>query len=158
MTGRLLAGLLVCWATSARAQDVETPHGDWMFGADANLAAASTTNGQGVMLGLVCSPNCVIYISSDMPCRADRDYDGSMESTAGNHPVRFTCQLVEGRFTLLASPTEAFIDAAAHAETLTFRVTLDAGATAFSFSLRGAYQAIYVALERAVAIEDASTI
>lgn len=70
----------------------------------------------------------------------------------GSQPVRFTCRLVEDRFALLTPATEGLIDAAAHAEELTFRVLLDDGSRAFRFSLHGAFQAIYEALERAMAL------
>ena len=152
----MLAAMLLLCAAPGRAQDIEAAYGDWMFGADRELAAASTTNGEGVMLGIVCSPDCVTYISSEVPCRPNGHYEGTMESSIGTYPVRFVCQLVEGRFTLLATPTQELIDATAHAEELTFRVTLDDNSRAFRFSLRGAFQAIYAALQRAMALAGAS--
>ena len=153
---RILAGMLFLFATTAHAQDVETAYGDWVFGADSELAAASTTNNDGVMLGIVCSPDCISYISSEVPCRPGDRYEGTMESTIGVHPIRFTCQLVQGRFTLLATPTEEMIDATAQAEELVFRVLLDDSRRAFRFSLRGAFQAIHAALERAMALAGVS--
>lgn len=148
----LLAGLLLAGTAPARAQEVTATYGDWVFGADSELAAASTANEDGQMLGLVCSPNCLLYISSEMPCREGAQYDGTMESTLGDQPTRFLCRLVEGRFALLATPTEALIDATRQAETLRFRVPLESGMTTFRFSLNGAYRAIYAALERAMAL------
>lgn len=155
----LAAGALLLLAGPALAQDVETTYGDWVFGADTAMAAASTANDDGAMLGIVCSPDCIAYISSAVPCRAGNQYDGTMESTIGVHPVRFTCQIIEDRFTLLATPTQELIDATARADELTFRIVLDdAGRTAFRFSLHGAFQAIYATLEHAIGLAGSSTI
>ena len=43
----------------AAAQDVMATSGDWQYGADTELAAASTRNAQGWLFGLVCSPDCI---------------------------------------------------------------------------------------------------
>jgi hypothetical protein len=154
---RLFALILACCAATARAQEAGATYEDWQFAADATLATASTTNEDGEAFGIVCSPDCITYIASEMPCSPEDTYEGTMESAIGVEPVRFTCRVVEERFTLLFTPAETLIDASVGAEDLTFRVLLDDGNRAFRFSLRGAFQALYAALERATALAQRST-
>ena len=139
-------------ATPAAAQDVMARAGDWEYGSDAELAAASTRNPEGSLFGLVCSPNCIGFVESARPCEEGRIYDGTMSSPGRADPLRLECRHLEGRYALLFTPNGAFIETLRNGPEAT--VSVRAGGAAdivFRFSLSGAYDAIYVTLATAVA-------
>jgi hypothetical protein len=139
-------------ATPAAAQDVMATAGDWEYGADSELAAASTRNDQGWLFGLVCSPNCIGFIESDRPCEPGRRYDSIMRSAGREDPVPLECRPLEGRFAMLFTPTPAYIEMLRNGREVTVSVRLGGTAdTDFRFSLNGAYDAIYVTLATAIA-------
>ena len=140
----------------ASAQDAMATAGDWQYGADASLAAASTRNAQGWLFGLVCSPNCIGFIEHDQPCVEGQRYDGRMKTARREDPVPLECRRLNDRYALLFTPTEAFIDMLTSGPEVTVSVRLRGdAATDFRFSLNGAYDAVYVTLATAVAASGA---
>lgn len=147
-----LALASLCGPASAAAQDVMASAGDWQYGADAELAAASTRNAQGWLFGLVCSPNCIGFVESDQPCESGRRYDGIMASTGREDQVALECHPLDGRYALLFTPTETFIEMLTSGPHVTVSVRLGGTAdTDFRFSLNGAHAAVYVTLATAMA-------
>jgi hypothetical protein len=147
-----LALAALCSPAAAKAQDVMASAGDWEYGADAELAAASTRNAQGWLFGLVCSPDCIGFVESDQPCEPGRSYQGLMKSTGREDPVPLECRPLNGRYALLFTPTAAFIRMLTSGPRVTVSVRLRGTAdTEFRFSLNGAYDAIYVTLATAIA-------
>jgi hypothetical protein len=137
---------------ASAAQDVMATSGDWEYGADAELAATSTRNAQGWLLGMVCSPNCIGFIEHDQPCEQGRRYEGRMRTARRDDPVPLECRPLNGRYALLFTPTAAFIDLLTSGPEVTVSVRLRGDAdTDFRFSLNGAWDAVYVTLARAVA-------
>ncbi len=147
-----LALAALCSPAAIGAQNVMAASGDWEYGADATMAAASTRNAQGWLFGLVCSPNCIAFIENDQPCEEGRRYDGVMKTARREDPVPFECRHLEGRFALMFTPTEVFIDMLTSGPDVTVSVRLRGNAdTDFRFSLNGAYDAVYVTLATAIA-------
>lgn len=147
-----LALTVLCNPATATAQEVMARAGDWDYGADPELAAASTRNAQGWLFGLVCSPNCIGFVESDHPCEPGRRYDGLMKSTGRQDPVPLECRPLDGRYALLFTPTAAFIETLTNGPEVTMSVRLSGTAdTDFRFSLNGAYDAVYVTLATAIA-------
>lgn len=139
-------------ATPAAAQDVMARSGDWEYGSDAELAAASTMNAEGSMFGLVCSPSCIAFIETDQPCEPGRAYDGTMTSPGRADPMQIECRPVEGRFALLFTPNEAFIATLSNGPDVIVSVRVGAAQNrVFRFSLVGAFDAVYVTLATALA-------
>lgn len=154
---RWFASMLAATVSVATAaQEPPGVVGDWTYGMDQGIAGASTTNAQGARFGIVCTDYCIGFIESDRACRADAEFAGMMRSTLGEEPTTLTCYRLEDHFVLTLRPTEALIDATEHGTELSFTVTLEGTEpTVFSFSLRGAYDAIYLTLAAAVdAAED----
>lgn len=153
--GRLwlwLALAALCGPAAATAQEVMASTGDWEYGADTELAAASTRNAQGWLFGLVCSPNCIGFVESDQPSDTGRRYEGLMKSAGREDPVPLECRPLNGRYALLFTPTAAFIRMLSSGPQVTVSVRLRGTAdTDFRFSLNGAYDAIYVTLATAIA-------
>lgn len=155
--GKVIAlGLaLTVAAAPARAQEDVAASGDWLYRADADLAAAWTSNADGAVLGMVCARNCTNYIDIGRACRDGERYPGRMEGRTGTFPVEFTCRLVEDRYVLLTPPNEDFINIVGGSTEIAYSVNLDpAGPSTFRFSLHGAYDAIYTTLEAGIAIAD----
>lgn len=147
-----LALAAICSPTVATAQDVMARSGDWVYGADAELAAASTRNAQGWLFGLVCSPNCIGFVESDQPCAPGRRYAGTMKSAGREDPVPLECRPLADRYALLFTPNAAFIATLTNGPEVTMSVRLSGTAdTDFRFSLNGAYDAVYVTLATAIA-------
>jgi hypothetical protein len=137
---------------NSAAQDVMATSGDWQYGADTELAATSTRNAQGWLFGLVCSPDCIGFIEHDQPCEQGRRYESRMRTARRDDPVSMECRPLNGRYALLFTPTEAFIDMLTSGPEVTVSVRLSGDAdTDFRFSLNGAWDAVYVTLATAVA-------
>jgi hypothetical protein len=148
----------LCCAAPAAAQDVSARAGDWDYGADGEMAAASTRNDQGWLFGLVCSPNCLGFIESDQPCEAGRRYDAMMRSPGREDPVPLECRRLGERFALVFTPTSAFIETLRNGPQVTLSVRLQGAAdTDFGFSLNGAYDAVYMTLATAIATSSGAT-
>lgn len=129
--------------------------GDWDFGIDTELTAASTGAADGSRFGIVCSENCLTYIESDRSCREGAFYMGSARSTLGTIEVQWTCHHLEGRFVLTAPPTEALITVIAQCSEISFSIALeDEQLNLFRFSLGGAYEAVTTVLEAAIPIAE----
>lgn len=139
-------------AAPAKAQDVMASAGDWQYGADSELAAASTRNDRGWLFGLACHPDCIGFVESDQPCEEGRRYDGVMSSPGREDPVPLECRHLERRFALLFTPTPAYIETLRNGPQVTISVRLQGSEPVdFRFSLNGAYDAIYVTLATAIA-------
>lgn len=139
-------------AQAALAQDVTGVSGSWQYGADTELAAASTLNERGWMFGLVCSPDCIGFIEHDQPCEAGRRYAGRMRIGGREHAVPLECRRVAARHAFLFTPTEDFVARLASGPEVTVSVRLAGEAdTDFRFSLNGAYDAVYFTLATAMA-------
>lgn len=148
----LISASALCCVSPAAAQDVAARAGDWDYGADGELAAASTRNDQGWLFGLVCSPDCLGFIESDQPCEQGRRYDAMMRSPGREDPVPLECRRLEGRFAMIFTPTLAFIETLQNGPQVTVSVRLQGATdTDFRFSLNGAYDAVYVTLATAIA-------
>lgn len=144
-----------CSSVPASAQEAMASTGDWQYGADDELAAASTRNDQGALFGLVCSPDCIGFIQSNQACVPGRIYDGIMRSLGREDRMPLECQRVGGRFALLFTPTSAFVETLRNGPQVTVFVRLIGTTdTAFRFSLNGAYDAIYITLATAVAASN----
>lgn len=136
---------------AAIGQIVTGTSGEWVFSSDESVAEASVTNADGAVFGIVCAGNCHNYLASDRPCREAAAYSGTMRSTIGEFPVEMTCRHVEGRFVLTMNTSEDFIRIAAECAELGVSVRLDeSDSQLYRFSLRGAYQAIYLTLASAM--------
>src|SRR5689334_3915820 len=95
----------VLWsAAPVAAQQVMARVGDWEYGSDSELAAASTQNAEGAMFGLVCSPDCIGFVRSDQRCEEHRAYDGVMRSPGREDPMRMECRRIEDGYSLLFTP------------------------------------------------------
>ena len=139
-------------ANTTAAQEVMARAGDWEYGADAELAAASTRNAEGSLFGLVCSPNCVGFIETERPCDEGRAYDATMSSPGRADMLRLECRRLEARYAMLFTPSPAFIETLRNGPEV--RVTVRREGledSVFSFSLNGAYDAVYVTLATAIA-------
>ena len=147
-----LALAVLCSPAAVGAQDAMATVGDWEYGADSSLAAASTRNAQGWLFGLVCSPDCIGFIEHDQPCEPGRRYEGRMTTARREDPVPMECRPLNGRYALLFTPTEAFIDMLTSGPEVTVSVRLRGDTdTDFRFSLNGGYDAVYVTLATAIA-------
>lgn len=139
-------------ATQAIAQDMMARVGDWEYGADAELAAASTQNADGAMFGLVCSPSCIGFIKIDRPCEERQAYDGLMRSPGRADPLRLECRRIDEGYSLLFTPTAAFIDTLRNGPEVTVSMRLGGDADiVYRFSLNGAFDAVYATLATAIA-------
>jgi hypothetical protein len=148
-----LLSAVSAWPAHAQAQSGE--FGDWVFGIDTALTAASTGAADGSRYGMVCGQNCLIYIESDRRCREGALYTGTSQSSARNFDVQWRCHHLEGRSVLTAVPNEDFMAVISQCAEVTFSVALEEEhPDVFRFSLGGAYEAISRALEGAIAIVE----
>lgn len=139
----------------AYSQTESGAYGDWVFGIDTELTAASTTAADGSRFGMVCGENRLAYVESDRSCREGAFYMGTVESRLGAFDVQWRCHHLEGRFVLTAPPTENLITVIAQCSEITFSVALeDEHLNVFRFSLGGAHEAISTVLEAAIAISE----
>ena len=139
-------------ADPVAAQDMMARAGDWEYGADAELAAASTQNAEGAMLGLVCSPSCIGFLRIDRTCEDGQAYDGLMRSPGRADPLRMECRRIDTGYSLLFTPTAAFIDTLQNGPEVTVAVRLGGDADiVYRFSLNGAFDAVYATLATAIA-------
>jgi hypothetical protein len=150
LTKRLLqTGILTfaCTAALLQAQTTSGTAGDWTFGNDADIAAASTTNSEGSMFGFVCTgERCTAYVESDKICAAGRRYRGVFRSNVADQERSMVCRIVDGRYVLIIIPDPPFIDMVAAGGEARISVSLDGRDVVFGFSLTGAYDAIYLTL------------
>lgn len=156
-TRRLLAVVLfgALAGSPAFAQAQSGAYGDWTFGIDTELTAASTTAADGSTFGMVCRENCLTYIESGRSCREGAFYMGRVESRLGAFEVQWRCRHLGERFVLTATPTEDLITVIAQCSEISFSVALEDGnPNVFRFSLGGAYEAISTVLEAAIAISE----
>ena len=142
------------WAIApASAQDVAARAGDWDYGSDGEMVAASTRNPDGTMFGLVCSPECIGYVNDDRACDEQTTYEAVMSSPGRADPMRLECRHHDEGYALLFTPDEAFIGTLRNGPEVTITVRRSGYADrVYRFSLNGAYDAVYMALSTAIAI------
>jgi len=104
------------------------------------------------MFGLVCSPNCIGFLKTDRPCEDGQAYAGLMQSPGRADPLRLECRRIDEGYSLLFTPTAAFIDTLRNGPDVTVSMRLGGAAdTVYRFSLNGAFDAVYVTLATAIA-------
>lgn len=149
----LAAGAGLIMAAPATAQDVAARVGDWDYGSDGQMAAASTSNADGAMFGLVCSRNCIGYINDDHPCEEGAAYEAVMTSPGRADRLRLECRHTGAGYALLFTPNEAFIDTLRNGPEVAVTVRRSGHADRdYRFSLDGAHAAVYITLATAIAI------
>jgi len=137
----------------ASAQDVAAQIGDWIYGSDGEMVAASTRNADGTMFGLVCSPECIGYINDDRSCDEAVAYDAVMTSPDRADPMQLECRHHDEGYALLFTLDAAFVDTLRNGPEVTITVRRRGHADrVYRFSLNGAYDAVYITLATAIAM------
>lgn len=131
----------------ALAQDLEGHFGDWILMADDRMSLALTTDGGAAAFGLLCGPDCFIYIESAEPCSEGRDYPARIEAGSGAYELTMTCKRSDGGV-LLTMPHDApFMRLIDGQDSVRFTIPREDGKPSqFRFPLAGSAKAIGLAL------------
>lgn len=115
--------------------------------ADDRMALALTTDGENTAFGLMCGPDCLVYIEAREPCIEGREYPARIEAGTSDYTVTLACKAEEGGPLLVMSYNERFARLIAGQKSVGFTVTREDGKlSVFRFPLAGSDKAIGLAL------------
>ncbi|WP_447932500.1 hypothetical protein [Sphingopyxis fribergensis] len=142
----MLVGALLL-SMPAAAQNLLGDFGDWILMGDDTMSLALTTDGENIAFGLVCGPDCHIYIEPHEPCTEAQAYPVTFETGAGALQVTMTCTASEGDPLLVMDQDERFLPLIAKQERLRVTIAREGGRLSrFDFPLAGSEKAIGLAL------------
>ena len=156
VAGALSAALFLL--SPAAAQNLTGHFGDWILLADDTMALALTTDGDESAFGLVCGPDCQIYIESRASCVERREYPVTIGAGSGTYDARLTCKRVAAGLLLMMPMDERFLKLIAKQENVRFEIPREGGEErVFRFPLGGSEQAIGMALAARAYIKPVDT-
>ncbi|OWQ90643.1 hypothetical protein CDQ91_20115 [Sphingopyxis witflariensis] len=115
--------------------------------ADDRMSLALTTDGGAAAFGLLCGPDCFIYIESAEPCSEGQNYPARIEAGSEAYELTMTCKRSDGG-ALLTMPHDApFMRLVDGQDSVRFTITHEDGKPSqFRFPLAGSAKAIGLAL------------
>lgn len=130
-----------------RAQDLAGSFGDWILMADDTTTLALTTDGTDSAFGVICGPDCYVYIETRDSCIEGRAYPARIEAGGTGFSAMMECRFAEGERLLVMPLEERLLKLIAGKESLGIAVERDAGASShYHFPLAGSAPAIGLAL------------
>jgi len=90
----LAAGLLALLLSPASvlAQNLSGNFGDWIILADTTMSLALTTDSDSHALGIVCGPECFVYVENEEPCLEAHIYSARLEAGGDSYSAKMECK------------------------------------------------------------------
>ena len=141
------AVLIALYPSSLSAQNLTGHYDNWIVMADDSMALALTTDGEDTAFGLICGPQCSLFIESRIACVEGRDYRVTIEAGAASSAAAMTCKRADGGLLLVMPQDEQFLTLIASQDALSITIMRDGGVTSsYRFPLVGSEPAIGIAL------------
>ncbi len=145
--GAIMIAGAALFSTPAGAQNLLGDFGDWILMGDDTMSLALTTDSDNIAFGLVCGPDCHIYIEPHEPCIEARSYPVTLETGADTLMVTMTCTASQSEPLLVMDEDKKFLAMIAKQESLLVTITREDGRLSqFRFPLAGSELAIGLAL------------
>lgn len=132
---------------SLSAQNLTGSFDDWIVLADASMSLALTTDDSNHALGIVCGPDCFVYVESGEPCLEAHVYDARLKAGENSYSVQMQCNPSESGPLLVFPLDEHFLALIDHERMLAIAIRRDDGTSSLvQFPLAGSGPAIHLAM------------
>lgn len=131
----------------ATAQNLAGDFDDWIVMADGAMSLALTTDDNNRALGIVCGPDCFVYVEDEKPCVEGHIYSARLEAGGDNYSTPMECKPSESGPLLVMPLEDRLLRLIDKEETLGIAIERDEGPPGLvHFPLAGSGPAIDLAL------------